>query len=152
MAGTAASGIYGTLASQIGSGANAKAYWRSGDQKLGTEPTGNMLTLLMATLRRPQLLLLDEHTAALDPRAAEQVMHVTDAVVREHKLTAFMVTHSMEQAVQAQDAALYYRLNVEFHETLVSFAGNRKMYLLYRRLTRELALFRRREWPREYPA
>mgnify|MGYP006290715843 FL=1 len=48
----------------------------------------------------------------------------------------------MEQAVQAQDAALYYRLNVEFHETLVSFAGNRKMYMLYRRITRELALFR----------
>ena len=51
---------------------------------------------------------------------------------------------SMEQAVQAQDSALYYRLNVEFHETMVSFAGNRKLYLLYRRLTRELALFRRR--------
>ena len=51
---------------------------------------------------------------------------------------------SMEQAVQAQDSALYCRLNVEFHETMVSFAGNRKLYLLYRRLTRELALFRRR--------
>ena len=63
----------------------------------------------------------------------------------EEQLTSLQVMiDSMEQAVQAQDSALYYRLNVEFHETLVSFAGNRKLYLLYRRLTRELALFRRR--------
>jgi putative ABC transport system ATP-binding protein len=71
------------------------------------------VTLLMATLRRPQLLLLDEHTAALDPRAAEQVMRVTDAVVREHKLTAFMVTHSMEQAVEYGDrTVMMHRGNV----------------------------------------
>jgi len=63
----------------------------------------------------------------------------------EEQLTSLQVMiDSMEQAVQAQDSALYYRLNVEFHETMVSFAGNRKLYLLYRRLTRELALFRRR--------
>ena len=51
---------------------------------------------------------------------------------------------SMEAAVAASDAPLYFQLNVEFHETLVSFAGNKKMSLLYRRLTRELDLFRRR--------
>ena len=51
---------------------------------------------------------------------------------------------SMESAVAASDAPLYFQLNVEFHETLVSFAGNKKMLLLYRRLTRELDLFRRR--------
>ena len=63
----------------------------------------------------------------------------------EEQLTSLQVMiDSMEQAVQARDSALYYRLNVEFHETMVSFAGNRKLYLLYRRLTRELALFRRR--------
>ena len=63
----------------------------------------------------------------------------------EEQLTSLQVMiDSMEQAVQAQDSALYYRLNVEFHETMVSFAGNRKLYLLYRRLTRELTLFRRR--------
>ena len=67
----------------------------------------------MATLRRPQLLLLDEHTAALDPRAAEQVMRVTESVVREHKLTVFMVTHSMEQAVQYGDrTVMMHRGNV----------------------------------------
>lgn len=58
---------------------------------------------------------------------------------------------SMEQAVQAQDSALYYRLNVEFYETMASFAGNRKLYLLYRRLTRELALFRRRNLAAQSP-
>jgi putative ABC transport system ATP-binding protein len=58
------------------------------------------VTLLMATLVRPQLLLLDEHTAALDPRAADQVVRVTSQVVREHNLTTLMVTHSMEQALE----------------------------------------------------
>jgi putative ABC transport system ATP-binding protein len=58
------------------------------------------ITLLMATLQRPKLLLLDEHTAALDPRAAEQVIQVTNQIVSENKLTTMMVTHSMEQAVE----------------------------------------------------
>ncbi|MBA2626699.1 MAG: ATP-binding cassette domain-containing protein [Gemmatimonadales bacterium] len=58
------------------------------------------ITLLMATLRRPELLLLDEHTAALDPRAAEQIIRITDQIVREHSLTTLMVTHSMEQALE----------------------------------------------------
>ncbi len=64
------------------------------------------VTLLMATLRRPQLLLLDEHTAALDPRAAEQVIHITDQIVRENKLTTLMVTHSMEQALAEGDRTI----------------------------------------------
>ena len=61
------------------------------------------LTLLMATLRRPELLLLDEHTAALDPRAADMVIRVTDDLVREGRLTTLMVTHSMQQAVSLGD-------------------------------------------------
>ena len=69
---------------------------------------------------------------------------LAEAASEEQLASLQAMIDSMEQAVQAQDAALYYRLNVEFHETLVSFAGNRKMYLLYRRLTRELGLFRRR--------
>ncbi|MEP6905003.1 MAG: ATP-binding cassette domain-containing protein [Gemmatimonadales bacterium] len=64
------------------------------------------VTLLMATLRRPQLLLLDEHTAALDPRAADQIIHVTNDVVREHSLTTMMVTHSMEQALEQGDRTI----------------------------------------------
>jgi len=64
------------------------------------------VTLLMATLRRPDLLLLDEHTAALDPRAADQVMRVTEQLVRVHRLTTLMVTHSMEQAVTFGDRTI----------------------------------------------
>jgi putative ABC transport system ATP-binding protein len=64
------------------------------------------VTLLMSTLKRPQLLLLDEHTAALDPRAAEQIIQVTNQVVREHALTTLMVTHSMEQALQQGDRTI----------------------------------------------
>ena len=58
------------------------------------------LTLLMATMLRPELLLLDEHTAALDPRTAAKVMEITDRLVREHRLTTLMVTHNMENALQ----------------------------------------------------
>ena len=61
------------------------------------------LTLLMATWRRPDLLLLDEHTAALDPKSAEQVILVTEQVVARHKLTTLMVTHSMHQATTLGD-------------------------------------------------
>ena len=64
------------------------------------------VTLLMATLRRPDVLLLDEHTAALDPRAADQVMMVTELLVRTHRLTTLMVTHSMEQAVAFGDRTI----------------------------------------------
>jgi putative ABC transport system ATP-binding protein len=64
------------------------------------------VTLLMSTLKRPQLLLLDEHTAALDPRAAEQVINVTNQVVRENSLTTLMVTHDMEQALAQGDRTI----------------------------------------------
>jgi putative ABC transport system ATP-binding protein len=64
------------------------------------------VTLLMATLRRPELLLLDEHTAALDPRAATQVMEVTDRMVRTQSLTTLMVTHSMEHALAFGDRTI----------------------------------------------
>ena len=57
------------------------------------------LTLLMATMNPPQLLLLDEHTAALDPGTAEKVLRVTRDVVAEHKITTLMVTHNMQQAL-----------------------------------------------------
>ncbi len=61
------------------------------------------LTLLMATWLRPKLLLLDEHTAALDPKSADQVIQLTEEVVRRDKLTVLMVTHSMQQAVNLGD-------------------------------------------------
>lgn len=57
------------------------------------------LTLLMATLQRPKLLLLDEHTAALDPRTAKKVLELTEEIVNEQHLTALMVTHNMQDAI-----------------------------------------------------
>lgn len=58
------------------------------------------LTLLMATLKKPDLLLLDEHTAALDPKTAAKVLELTDEVVNEHQLTTLMVTHNMHDAIR----------------------------------------------------
>jgi putative ABC transport system ATP-binding protein len=61
------------------------------------------LTLLMASWIKPRLLLLDEHTAALDPKSAEQVIHLSQEVVSRERLTALMVTHSMAQATRLGD-------------------------------------------------
>jgi putative ABC transport system ATP-binding protein len=58
------------------------------------------LTLLMATLSIPKLLLLDEHTAALDPKTANRVMHLTQKIIDQNNLTAIMVTHNMDQAIR----------------------------------------------------
>jgi putative ABC transport system ATP-binding protein len=80
------------------------------------------VTLLMATLKRPQLLLLDEHTAALDPRAAEQIILITNQVVREHKLTTLMVTHSMEQALEQGDRTIM----VHRGEILADLSGSER--------------------------
>lgn len=57
------------------------------------------LTLLMATMNPPKLLLLDEHTAALDPMTAEKVLQITDKTVTEHKITCMMITHNMKDAL-----------------------------------------------------
>ena len=58
------------------------------------------LTLLMATLNQPKVLLLDEHTAALDPKTAKNVLDLTEKIVDEKKLTALMVTHNMKDAIK----------------------------------------------------
>lgn len=58
------------------------------------------LTLLMATLKKPKLLLLDEHTAALDPKTAQKVLDITNKVVTENNLTTLMVTHNMKDAIK----------------------------------------------------
>ena len=58
------------------------------------------LTLLMASLRRPELLLLDEHTAALDPATAAKVLELSDTIVAENHLTAMMITHNMKDAIR----------------------------------------------------
>ncbi|MCI5656508.1 MAG: ABC transporter ATP-binding protein [Candidatus Pseudoruminococcus sp.] len=57
------------------------------------------ITLLMATLQKPKLLLLDEHTAALDPKTASKVLELSDKIIKENNLTALMVTHNMRDAI-----------------------------------------------------
>ena len=58
------------------------------------------LTLLMASIQKPKILLLDEHTAALDPKTAKKVLELTDKIVKEDKLTTIMVTHNMKDALK----------------------------------------------------
>ena len=73
------------------------------------------LTLLMATLSTPKLLLLDEHTAALDPKTADLVMNLTNAIVTENNLTTLMVTHNMNQAIR------YGNVMIMLHEGRIQF-------------------------------
>ncbi len=70
-------------------------------QKVGTLSGGQRqaLTLLMASLSNPKLLLLDEHTAALDPKTAKKVLALTDEIIEKDKLTAIMITHNMNDAI-----------------------------------------------------
>lgn len=72
---------------------NAKVGLLSGGQR-------QALTLLMATLTKPRLLLLDEHTAALDPKTASKVLNLTEEIVDENHLTTLMVTHNMRDAIE----------------------------------------------------
>ena len=81
------------------------------NQKVGRMSGGQRqaLTLLMATLQKPDILLLDEHTAALDPKTAKKVLEVTDSVVKENKLTTIMITHNMKDALRYGDRLLMYK-------------------------------------------
>ena len=71
------------------------------EQKVGLLSGGQRqaVTLLMATLQKPRLLLLDEHTAALDPKTAKTVMELTEKIVTENHIPTFMVTHNMKDAI-----------------------------------------------------
>ena len=60
---------------------------------------GQAITLLMASIQKPKLLLLDEHTAALDPKTAAKVLEISDKIISENHLTAMMVTHNMRDAI-----------------------------------------------------
>ena len=72
------------------------------DTKMGLLSGGQRqaVTLLMATIQRPRLLLLDEHTAALDPKTAAKVLEITDKIVTQNKLTTVMITHNMRDAIK----------------------------------------------------
>jgi putative ABC transport system ATP-binding protein len=74
------------------------------------------LTLLMATWRKPQLLLLDEHTAALDPKSADQVIALSEKLIARDKLTTLMVTHSMQQAAGLGDRLIMMHRGKVIHD------------------------------------
>ena len=83
------------------------------------------LALLMATLVRPEVLLLDEHMAALDPRSAEDVLRLTHEMIVRDRLTVLMVSHSMQQVVRLGDRAVMMHRGRIVHD----FSGARKRRL-----------------------
>jgi putative ABC transport system ATP-binding protein len=99
------------------------------------------LTLLMATWLKPKLLLLDEHTAALDPKSADQVITLSDEVVQRDKLTTLMVTHSMQQAVSLGDRVIMMHRGRVLHD----FRGAEKQRLRAEDLLDRFDEIRRRE-------
>lgn len=113
------------------------------DNPIGTLSGGQRqaLTLLMATWLRPQLLLLDEHTAALDPRSADQIIALSDQVVAREKLTTLMVTHSMHQAANLGDRLVMMHRGRVLHD----FRGAEKRRLRPEDLLARFEEVRRRE-------
>jgi putative ABC transport system ATP-binding protein len=74
------------------------------------------LTLMMASWRKPELLLLDEHTAALDPKSADQVIRLSEQIVARDRLTTLMVTHSMQQAANLGDRLVMMYRGTVLHD------------------------------------
>ena len=88
------------------------------ENSIGTLSGGQRqaLTLLMATWVKPELLLLDEHTAALDPKSADQVIQLSQDIITEQNLTTLMVTHSMQQAVNLGDRLIMMHRGKIIHD------------------------------------
>lgn len=109
------------------------------DQPVGLLSGGQRqaLTLLMATMVTPKLLLLDEHTAALDPATAEKVLLLTENIIRERNISCLMITHNMNQALSLGNRTLMMnrgtvvldvsgeeRAGMTVQDLLDRFAGN----------------------------
>lgn len=99
------------------------------------------LTLLMASWLKPDLLLLDEHTAALDPKTADQVIRLTHDIIERDKLTTLMVTHSMQQAVHLGDRIVMMHKGRVLHD----LQGSAKARVRPEDLLRRFEDVRRRE-------
>ncbi|MGP1507866.1 MAG: ABC transporter ATP-binding protein [Sphaerochaeta sp.] len=106
-------------------------------QKVGVLSGGQRqaLTLLMATLNNPKLLLLDEHTAALDPRTAAKVLTLSDEIVKKNSLMTIMVTHNMKDAIR------YGNRLIMMHEgnIILDIKGEEKQNLTVKALMEEFA-------------
>lgn len=108
----------GVIRTALGPSRRRELHTRLADLGLGLEtmldtPMGalsggqrQVITLLMATMLQPDVLLLDEHTSALDPKSTEQVVRLSNEIVRREKLTTLMVTHSLHQAVHLGDLVI----------------------------------------------
>ncbi|MCR5353655.1 MAG: ABC transporter ATP-binding protein [Clostridiales bacterium] len=83
------------------------------------------ITLLMAAMNKPKLLLLDEHTAALDPKTAEKVLNISDEIIHENNLTTLMITHNMRDAIKHGNRLIM------LHEgrIIIDVSGEEKMNL-----------------------
>ena len=99
------------------------------------------LTLLMATWLKPRLLLLDEHTAALDPKSADQVIALTDEIIARERLTTLMVTHSMQQAINLGNRIVMMHKGNVLHD----FSASQKQRLRIDDLLIRFENVRRRE-------
>ena len=93
------------------------------------------LTLLMATLKKPRLLLLDEHTAALDPKTAAKVLETTDKIVNSEHLTTLMITHNMRDAIQIGNRLIMMNNG----QIIYDVAGEEKKKLTVEDLLRKFA-------------
>jgi len=113
------------------------------DNPIGTLSGGQRqaLTLLMATWRKPELLLLDEHTAALDPKSADQIVRLTERIVSENRLTTLMVTHSMQQAATLGDRIVMMNQG----SLLADYSGAQKRRVRAEDLMRRFDAIRRDE-------
>mgnify|MGYP002851925277 CR=1 FL=1 len=94
------------------------------------------LTLLMASLQKPQLLLLDEHTAALDPATAAKVLELSDKIVSESKLTTLMITHNMTDAIRHGNRLIMMNEG----KIILDIEGEEKKHLTKKELLDKFAL------------
>lgn len=100
------------------------------------------LTLLMTVLSRPEILLLDEHTAALDPRNAAKVLELTNQFINEYELTAMMVTHNMQQAIDCGNRLLM----LDEGEIILDVSGEEKKNLTVDKLVQKFHEIRKKSF------
>ena len=100
------------------------------------------LTLLMMVLSRPKLILLDEHTAALDPKNAQAVLDLTMRFIHDYGLTTIMITHNMSQAIQYGDRLLM----MDKGEIILDVEGQAKRALTVEKLVRKFHEIRHRDF------
>jgi len=99
------------------------------------------VTLLMATIKKPKLLLLDEHTAALDPKTAAKVLELSDKLIRRDNLTTLMVTHNMKDAIQYGDRLIM----MESGRIIFEASGDEKRALSVKDIVEKFSMARAKE-------